>query len=416
MLTVTENMLRFNNAKYVEEHPLFFDGEYARALGYKDFIGMPGFSANDDVFMTKFPAEARDTLLVSQIDHSIECFRPVYPRDTIYMVRDRIESVDMTPPEGSIYRHIMQKNYGTTYNQHGEVVNKVCFTMMESVKVYRDECLPKPRNRLSFLDVWEAPDWGSRPLHYYSDEDWEWIRARWAEEPIRTTAGPKWSDIKVGEQLPLAVYGPIVEGVVPSMPYGMGVGGSRCLRKEIMDPDIFAELDRDEITGNYRSPNPEVNIPTSPDDAKPFFPPAPEGDDGPGEISTADIHKTASGRSALINFMGRDIALGSIINYFGDTAFVRRISWSIMCPETHALKGKPVVARSDFNIYSRRIPRMENATIPTHGLTYDLACVHSYIIEKAIVNGEPQVTLALWVAEISGEAWLTAEVVVALRE
>jgi hypothetical protein len=29
---------------------------------------------------------------------------------------------------------------------------------------------------MGFRDMWEAPDWTSRPAHYYTDEDWEYIK------------------------------------------------------------------------------------------------------------------------------------------------------------------------------------------------------------------------------------------------
>jgi hypothetical protein len=67
----SEAMIRYNHEKYDPENPLLNDAEYAKKLGYKDIIAMPCFGANDDIFMVPYPPEARDTLLVSQLNHSI---------------------------------------------------------------------------------------------------------------------------------------------------------------------------------------------------------------------------------------------------------------------------------------------------------------------------------------------------------
>jgi hypothetical protein len=67
----SEAMIRYNHEKYDPENPLLNDAEYAKKLGYEDIIAMPCFGANDDIFMVPYPPEARDTLLVSQLNHSI---------------------------------------------------------------------------------------------------------------------------------------------------------------------------------------------------------------------------------------------------------------------------------------------------------------------------------------------------------
>ena len=49
---------------------------------------MPCYGAHDDTFMVPYPPDARDTLLVSQLSHSVTNYRPVYPGDTLYLVAD----------------------------------------------------------------------------------------------------------------------------------------------------------------------------------------------------------------------------------------------------------------------------------------------------------------------------------------
>ena len=75
-LEVTEAMVRYNNAKYDPDNRLLNDADYARSLGYKDIPAMPCYGAHDDTFMVPYPPDARDTLLVSQLNHSVTNYAP----------------------------------------------------------------------------------------------------------------------------------------------------------------------------------------------------------------------------------------------------------------------------------------------------------------------------------------------------
>src|SRR5699024_2134078 len=113
-------------------------------------------------------------------------------------------------------------------------------------------------------------------------------------------------------------------------------------------------------------------------------PPDEKPEEEAGGINTADIHKTANERSALINFMGRDIALGHIMDYVGYHGYVRSCEWTIMVPEVHAALGKPVPHAPNFRNLARKVPGMETSTIPIHGLTTDLARTKARITDKFV--------------------------------
>lgn len=100
----SEAMIRYNNVKHDPENPVLNDAEYAQKLGYRDTIAMPCFGANDNIFMVTYPPDARDTLLVSQLNHTITSYVPVYPRDTLYLVANSRHVTDYAPTEGSIHR------------------------------------------------------------------------------------------------------------------------------------------------------------------------------------------------------------------------------------------------------------------------------------------------------------------------
>jgi acyl dehydratase len=120
---VTEAMVRYNNSKYDPENRLLHDADYARTLGYRDIIAMPCFAAHDDTFMVAYRPEARDTLLASQLNHSVNNYRPIYPGDTLFMIANRRTVTDLTPMAGSIYRSLVLRTEGSAYNQRGEKIN-----------------------------------------------------------------------------------------------------------------------------------------------------------------------------------------------------------------------------------------------------------------------------------------------------
>jgi hypothetical protein len=407
---VTEAMVRYNNEKYDPENPVLNDTEYAKKLGYKDIIAMPCYGAHDDTFMVPYPPDARDTLLVSQLNHSITSYKPIYPGDTLYLVMNSRHITDHTPTEGSIYRSITLRSAGSIYNQRGEKVNDVVFRVTESVKIYKEGKKPA---KMGFRNMWEAPDWMSRPAHYYTDKDWEYIKDLWSKEKRRGNEFLCWEDVKIGDEPTWTVDGPILESLAPTEPYGMGTGGSRTMKKEMMDPEIFKTMIRDEKDGIYRLPNREDYIPAIPDGAgKRPMPPMDDADSA--AIDTADIHKQTESRAILINFLGRDIAVRHINNWMGDHGWIYNIRWGIMPAEAHIALGKNVPINPDAEYFLEKVPYMKGKHVLAHGLTGDLALVKSYVYDKYFRDGEPFVELGWWIETIEGDIWLAGGATVKL--
>lgn len=178
-LPVAEDMVRYNNGKYDPDNPLLNDVDYARGLGYENILAMPCFGAHDDSFMVPFPPDARDTMLVCQLNHGITNHRPVYPGDTLFMVANARTVTDLTPTEGSIYRSLALRTEGSVYNQRGEKINDVVSRVMESLRIFKRGRKPEA---FGPADVWDAPEWIRRPAHYYTDDDWDLITDVWAKE------------------------------------------------------------------------------------------------------------------------------------------------------------------------------------------------------------------------------------------
>jgi hypothetical protein len=388
--------------------------EYAKKLGYKDIIAYPTFAPNDDVIMPKYPS--RDKLLVSDLNHNITYYRPIYPGDTIYTVINKRYFIDATPPEGDTYRRVCIYSEASLYNQNGEKVNDAIFRVTENIRILKE-------GKTAIADggpfpAWESPDWKSRPNHIYTDADWDKIKKIWSEEKRQGATPLYWEDVKVGTYTTKTVDGPIMASVTPTEPYGMGTGGSGSLKKEIMDPAIFKTMHKDE-NGVWLTANKEDYIPTVPSNsekankgsggaaaapttAAPVAVPAAQSGDS---INTADIHKsTGSERATLINYMGRDMAIRNINNWMGDGGWLYNIRWSIMAPSAMEAAGKRTIQSPITERYVHRIPILAqaNRVVNAHPLSNDVGIVQAYIEKKYVRNNEFFVDLVWWVEDIDG--------------
>ena len=404
VVKVSRDWVEYTNAKYDWENPLRLDVSYARRAGFRDILALPVFGAHDDSFMVPYPPQARDTLLVSDLNHSVEIHEPIYPGDTLYLVADRRTIEDLTPPEGSKYRSIAIETHGSVYNQFGRKVNSVIFRVTESVKIYTDDS--RPEGPPDFMRMWEAPDWMGRDEHIYTDEDWAKIKSIWSSE-IRQGAEPLfWEDVNVGDRPTKTLDGPIMSSVAPVPPWGLGKGGSRTLKAELLNNDDFTGFVRNELDGIYRPSDESVMILTAPERPAEMAPlTGPFANPPPGGINTMDIHKDAIKRSPLINYMGRDFALRHFGNWMGDRGELKRIGWSIMDPKSHWALGKGVPVNPKAERYLDRVPSFAGKYVSTHGLTKDVAIVQSEVVEKYMRNGQALVDLVWWIETINGEIW-----------
>ncbi|MCR5082569.1 MAG: hypothetical protein K6B15_03755 [Parasporobacterium sp.] len=412
--TLTEEMAHYFNEKYAPDYKLNLDKETAKRYGYKDIFAMLGMTASDECYNFMPPRESRDTVLVSQISSEIENFRPFYVGDTIYMVRDKVEVHDLTPDEGSVYRHVHTKNYGTVYNQNGEVVTKCMFSLMESTKTYKDECLPKARKDFGFPDFWEDPDWRARPMHKYTDKDYDKLKEIWKNEINRKDEILYWEDAKLGEFLPLGTFGVIKDGVIPLYPYGMGVGGSRNLKEYFLNPETEKQMITDAQTGIKLMPNPEINTPKLPEGIElPKMDTAEPPKEG-ADVNTADVHGGPELRNALLNLFGRDVQIAYVEKYAGYHGRVKGIKWNIMPADTHAALGKRVPVFPDYVNYLKKVPGKANETQTAHGLTTDAAIVHGYVYKKDVVGEDFVLTLLTWIEDMDANPWSSAQIDIVL--
>lgn len=413
-IDVTEEWVRYHNAKYDPDNRVLHDAAYARSLGYADILAYPTIAAHDDTILGPPRRDALDRLLAVDLNHSITNLRPIHPGDTLYIVVDSREVLDLTPPAGSTYRFLCIESRASIYNQRGENVQKAIFRVTRGLRVLREGLAPA---NPGFADTWDAPDWRRRPARRYTEADWERIRAIWSAEKRQDAALRYWEDVRIGEEPTPTLDGPILASVAPKSPWGMGAGGSRTLRREILDPVIRATMLHDPSSGIYRFAKRDDYIPrypgekeAAPAEAAAAAPAAAVSSPTPaaapaGGMTSADIHREVDGRAILINYMGRDYALRHVHNWMGDHGWVANIRWSIMDPRAHALYGKQAPVNPRAERYLWRVPHMAGRFVDAHGLTQDVALVRSYVYDKYVRNGEFLVDLVWWVETLDGDIW-----------
>jgi len=410
---VTEAMVRYTNNKYDPENPLRNDAAYSRSAGYQDILAYPTFGCNDDSFLHEgYPG---DTHEVCDLNYVISSYKPIYPGDILYLVINKWTFRDITPPEGSIYRTVATRHEGIVYNQKGEKVNDIILRVTESQKFFKEGRKPEgfaERGSVNWLP--------SRPAHYYTDQDWDYIKKIWANEKRQGATPLYWEDVNIGDEPTWTLEGPMEQSIHPIAPWGMGIHGSRAsLKKEIMDPKILPTLIRSEKDGIYRMPNKADQIPPVPEYKEKVTA-------APGSIALGMIgrREAATGvaaqeldmfarepegedkRTILINYTGRDLAIRHFTNWMGDRGWLRQIRWSVFEPRTLAPRGKyffPVNPESER--FLERVPKWKGKFVCTHGLTGDIAIIKSCVYDKYVRNDEYFVELGWLIEDIGSYIW-----------
>lgn len=440
VINATEEMIRYENGKYDPENPLLNDADYARKAGFENIFALPPFAAHDDSYMVPYPKAARDTFLVEDLNHSVTYYKPIYPGDTLYLIVDSRHFLDITPAEGAMCRSVALEFKGSIYNQKGEKVNDVIYRVVENLFNFKDSS--NPGNYPQRI----VPEWLSRPAHYYTDEDWETIKGIWANEKRQGAVPLYWEDVNIGDRPAWTLDGPIDlsygsrgGGGFGTIQTGMSSGGARTLKKEIMDPEIFKTMVRDEKTGIYQLPDKADYFPVVPSapgassgiqgGAAPSggfpggdrqgapggaqgaqgAPGAPETQEGAAVALADDTKgsmKQADNRSTFMNTQGRELALRHISNWMGENGWFYNISWSMMSADNLADFGYIVPENPQAVRWLEKVPEMKGKHVNAHGVTTDVAIVKSYVYNKYVRDNEFFVDLAWWIESIDGYIWM----------
>ena len=378
-LEVTEDLIRYFADLYAPANPLFHDGDYCRsALGMQDIMAYPSIACCDDVFQLTVGPQARDLMYVCDFHMSNSFHLPIHPGDTLFYVQDSHHMLDLTPEEGSVYRTLGLRSTGRVFNQKGQAVSSVSLNVHENYKTFKDGM---PQGIRPWLEVKKPP------VHVYTDEDYERFCEIWRNEKPRGDAPLYWEDVKVGDQPNPTLDGPIVYGTHPCMDrtkgYGMGWGGHRPLKEEILDPAQRKTLLRHPDYGFYYKQYPS------------------EKGDGFEALSPNGM-----------NFTKRDFAISHLYNWMGYHGTVRNIQWTVLpgfTPRTPFFPRDP-----GEPLYLKDVPVVDTDTITGFTQAHDIILVRSYVLEKTVVDGEHRVKLAWWVTGIDGDITFAGEATVAL--
>lgn len=384
-LTATPELLDYYAGKYDPENPLYTDDAYARSMGYRGRIAYPTFGACDDCFGRMAPPTCRDALLVCGVNTSMRFYSPIYPGDTVYPVTVSEYVTDVTPEEGSTFRTLATTINGAVYNQDGVKVLDVQYRCRESNQCYAGEKPEQPG--------WLGPKWTDRPFHKYTDADWQTIMNIWRGESRRGADPLYWEDVQVGDRPAATCDGPFLETTMPTVPYGMGIGGSRTLKKEILDDTIRSTMLRYEEDGIYRLPNWSDMVPV---------PPVELPQHGPQAKSVVSGAGTPIGpqRMILINFFMREFAVRHIYNWMDDRGWISRLEWGIM-PFLDKY-GYQIPSHPGDPDFLKVVPELQGRRPMNHGMVGDVAIINSYIYHKFVQNGKHYVDLAFWMQTIDG--------------
>jgi|GEM_PF-720091 len=425
-IKVSETMVRYFNGMRDPENPVYNDAGYAKKLGYQDILAYPSFAAHDDSFMVPYPTTARDTLLVADLIHSNTFYKPVYPGDTLYLVNNKRTVTDLTPEEGSIYRSVALATDGSVYNQKGEKVMDVRYTVEENIKVYKEGLAPENPGFADFWEEWKAgtppgetasepaaeEGRGDQSIYYYTDEDWTTIRDIWSKEKRQGSTPLYWEDVKIGDQPTWTMEGPLDSGISVAVPWGMGLGGNRSLKKEIMDPETFKTLVRDEKDGIYRPADLTSYIPNVPDEARTgqAFGDMGAVDAQLGGDGTAEKKTTiAYGGAGMMNFARRDLAIRHINDWIGDQGWLYNMRWGGLFSKNMIATayGKPhPAANPAAETFLDKVPEGIIKTSSSGVRAASFIIVKSYVYNKYVKNNEFYVDLIWWIEGFpSGSLW-----------
>lgn len=432
VIPVTEDMIAYYAEKYNPENPLYNDADYAKKAGFEGIPAILSYGAHDDTYLAPVPREARDVMLIAGLNHEITSCRPIYAGDTLFMVVDDRHFTDLTPPEGSYYRTIAIYCGGTVYNQKGEIVSKVAFRVRENLKTYIPEKRPQPDPNDPMGGFgWEGPPWTDREDHYYTDEDWAKIKEIWANEKIRGAEVLYWEDVNIGDEPTVTLDGPIDDSLEPVHSWGPGLGGSRSLKKEIMDPEVFKTMKRNPHDGIYRLDKRSDSFPDFP--AWAFGISRECGHDfskfpeyiasHPGVSDKFKMHTSfqdnddpmceSPERMIMINFYGRDFAIRHFTNWMGDKGVIRNIKWGIMPDLCMKEYGYDLPANPEATDFLAPYPEMHGKCLH-HPMERDAYITRSRVFNKRVENGEHLVDFVWWQESITGDVFEEGQCTIAL--
>jgi acyl dehydratase len=418
-----ESMIKMARQCGLGDDPFFTNKDYAKKERFKALTAVPLWCSLE--IMPAMPKSKRigDYLVVSDLCHTMNYYKPFYEGDTLTVVTDGQYFEDTTPATGSHYRTFVMKGWGRVFNQKGELVAEGASMTNESYRRHKD---PAKRNK-SGAHAWESPDWWLRKAHQYTDADYETIKGYWKQERSRGATPLYWDDVKIGDEPTPTVMGPVVgEGEMMSeLPQDV-----LDTKKNILNPSIFSKMEKNQ-QGIYLLPESMRSRASGPMDGPPGAGAPPAGGAGaPGAQKGGGIEKVergvnafetdinvqikdTDGRPVFWNVMVHRWIGGMLYDWMGDQGWLQRIGRDMMDqpPATKyvnykdpsgstyipSIPQKIYPALFDRFPYLDKVPYMKGKRANWHGMSGDTAISRAYVFDKYQKDNEYFVDLIWWV-------------------
>lgn len=392
-------------------NPLYSDTSYAKKTGYGALIAAPlavsinvGFpylpKLSDAWLWTRIDEGAAN---LGGLDHELTFYRPIYASDTLYSIITRQDFVDITDPKGSKVRKFRVIGEGEMYNQKGEKVMSIYHSGIEKFQIFKDPSMAAGNETPSTGST--KVDWGKmRPIHKYTETDWEYIKELWSKEYMRGSDTLYWEDVKIGDEPAWTCDGPVTEEDRWSGGGGGGVQKSTTVR--------------DVLTASATENQPSAGGPpmggrvelTQDSYGMYHIESGQTGGLPPSVSNSADKHPNQ--RSSFMNTQGRDFAVRMVTNWMGDDGWLYKICWRLSGDTDH----DHFPADFDRPSYLLKVPYLKEGGkfMNVHGMVGDVGITKGYVCDKYMKDGRHYVDLVLWCETIEGDIWAELYAIVEL--
>lgn len=371
---------RVNALAHDPKNPVYFNLDAALKAGYEKIPATPVYHTDYRAFLPSIPRELKDYMVVSGLSHVVTLHKPVYGGDTVYYIPYSRSYEDITPDPG-IYRTFALYGYGKAYNQNGELLFECRSQCKESLRRFKDREKAK-----EVLTPWECPSWWARPRHYYTLEDWDFIKGVWSKEHHQAGETLYWEDVNVGDVPAWTLNGPIVNEDLIRLYAIDDIITWPDFRTHLEDPEMAKRLHRDPVDGIYY--------------------------ERVGPFEHIDDGRFPEARASFYNTLNRDFACTMLNNWIGYHGRIKTIGWGIMTDMPgyeHIIPDLP-----NYKSPLDKVPGMEGRRVDIHGVAGDIALNKAYVTEKYVdEDGEHIAELVWWSETIEGEIYAegTAKVV-----
>ena len=339
-----------------------------------------------------------DFMVVSNYNVSASYYKPVYEGDTLYTVVEKQHSVDITPSHGSFYRTFTMAGRGSTYNQKGELVHEGAFIITESFRRYKDPVKRMPNG----AHIWESPNWWTRPLYIYTDEDWENIISIWKNEKIRGSKTLYWDDVNIGDEPPPRAVGPLLADEGAGFMLGLFAPAPQWsvdTKLRVLDPKTFSKMVKNKW-GIYILPE---NLERW------------NKVHASGETIGNDGVYNSDGRATVQNSICPKYVAGMLYNWMGDDGWLQRIGWDFMELPPGFAGGVdyqkdptriPNIPRHlypalfDKFPYLEKVPYMRGKRAAWHPMEGDLIICRACVTDKYRQGNDYFVDLIFWLESL----------------